>query len=148
MGLRSFARDYQELVASEGLRELIATLAKDREDLDTVKAVLETLLTLFVRDEANPESSEDIALWMTDEFTQKQENITGLIELLEDVDFYIRLYTLQLLAAILQNRTARTQECVFTAPLGVTRLVSILEDKRDAIRNGMPLFIYFSMRRD
>ena len=53
MGLRSFARDYQELVASEGLRELIATLAKDRGDLDTVKAVLETLLTLFVRDEAN-----------------------------------------------------------------------------------------------
>jgi hypothetical protein len=61
LGLRSFARDYQELVASEGLRELIATLAKDRGDLDTVKAVLETLLTLFVRDEANvgiPHSSK------------------------------------------------------------------------------------------
>ena len=53
LGLRSFARDYQELVASEGLRGLIAALDKDREDLDTVKAVLETLLTLFVRDESN-----------------------------------------------------------------------------------------------
>jgi hypothetical protein len=53
LGLRSFARDYKELVASEGLRELIATLSRDREDLDTAKAVLETLLTLFVRDEAN-----------------------------------------------------------------------------------------------
>ena len=53
LGLRSFARDYKELVASEGLRELIATMARDREDLETVKALLETLLTLFVRDEAN-----------------------------------------------------------------------------------------------
>ncbi|KAF8536439.1 p115 like vesicle tethering protein [Trichophaea hybrida] len=141
LGLRSFARDYQELVASEGLRELIATLSRDREDLDTAKAVLETLLTLFVRDEANPESSEDIALWLTDEFTQKQENITILLDLLEDADFYIRLYTIQLLAAISQNRPARTQECVFTAPLGVTRLVSILDDKRDAIRNEAVLLI-------
>jgi hypothetical protein len=52
LGLRSFSRDYQELVASEGLRELIATLARDREDLDTVKAVLETLLNLFAKDES------------------------------------------------------------------------------------------------
>lgn len=52
-GLRSFARDYQELVASEGLRGLIRTLDRDREDRDSVKAVLETLLTLFVKDVAN-----------------------------------------------------------------------------------------------
>jgi HEAT repeat protein len=69
---------------------------------------------------------------------QKQENITLLLDLLEDADFYIRLHTIQLLAEISKNRPARTQECVFTAPLGVSRLVSILEDKRDAIRDRMP----------
>ncbi|KAA8898919.1 p115 like vesicle tethering protein [Sphaerosporella brunnea] len=141
LGLRSFARDYQELVASEGLRGLIASLDKDREDTDTVKAVLETLLTLFVRDDANPESSEDIALWLADEFTQKQENITILLDLLEDTDFYILLYTLQLLAAISNNRPTRTQECIFTAPTGVERLVTMLDDKRDAIRNEAVLLI-------
>lgn len=52
-GLRSFARDYKEIVASEGLRGLISTLAKDLEDVDTVKVVLETLLLLFVKDETN-----------------------------------------------------------------------------------------------
>lgn len=67
---------------------------------------------------------------------QKQENITVLIDLLQDSDFYIRLYTLQLLVAILNNRPSRTQECVLTAPLGISRLVSTLDDKRDAIRNG------------
>jgi len=56
--------------------------------------------------------------------------------MLEDGDFYIRLYALQLLAAISNNRPARTQECVYTAPLGVNRLVEIMGDKREAIRNG------------
>lgn len=49
LGLRSFARDYKELVASEGLRGLIAALARDREDPETVVAVLETLWGLFER---------------------------------------------------------------------------------------------------
>ena len=40
-------------MASEGLRDLIACLARDREDGDTVRAVLETLLMLFVPDELN-----------------------------------------------------------------------------------------------
>ena len=52
-GLRSFAREYRESVASGGLRALIGTLAKDAEDTDTVKVVLETILMLFVRDEAS-----------------------------------------------------------------------------------------------
>jgi hypothetical protein len=67
---------------------------------------------------------------------KKQENIIILLDLLEDIDFYILLYTLQLLAAISHNRPTRTQECVFTAPTGVERLVTVLDDKRDAIRNG------------
>ena len=67
---------------------------------------------------------------------QKQENITVLVDLLDDADFYIRLYTLQLLAAVSENRPVRTQEGVLTAPLGVDRLVGILDDRRDAIRNG------------
>lgn len=57
LGLRSFARDYKESVASGGLRGLIGTLAKDNDDVDTVKVVLETLLLLFVKEEGNVGSS-------------------------------------------------------------------------------------------
>lgn len=141
LSLRSFAREYKETVASGGLRGLIQTLAKDYEDVDTAKVVLETLLLLFAKDETNPESSDDIALWLADEFTQKQENLTILIDLLESPDFYTRLYTLRLLAAILENRPERAQECVYTAPLGISRLASILDDKRDAIRNEAILLL-------
>lgn len=135
LGLRSFAKDYPASVASGALRSLIGSLSKDGEDVDTVKVVLETLLMLFNPNEDSPEASEEIALWLADEFTQRQENITLLLDFLDTNDFYSRLYSLQLLAAILSARTERTEECIFTAPLGIPRLVSVLDDQREAIRN-------------
>ncbi|KAF6835866.1 intracellular protein transport protein [Colletotrichum musicola] len=135
LGLRSFAKEFPASVASGALRSLIGSLSRDAEDVDTVKVVLETLLMLFSPNEDSPEASEEIALWLADEFTQRQENITLLLDFLDTADFYSRLYSLQLLAAILSARTERTEECVFTAPLGISRLVSVLDDTREAIRN-------------
>ncbi|EPS35462.1 hypothetical protein H072_11159 [Dactylellina haptotyla CBS 200.50] len=142
LGLRSFARDYKESVASGGLRWLIVALDKDRDDVDTVKVVLETLLLLFANEHQNSDSPDDIALWLADEFTQKQANINLLIDLLDQTDFYDRLYALRILSAILKNRPERTRECIYTAPLGLERLVATLDDRREIIRNeGVQLLI-------
>ncbi|KAL8926433.1 MAG: hypothetical protein Q9208_002976 [Pyrenodesmia sp. 3 TL-2023] len=135
LGLRSFAKEWPASVASGGLRNLIKCLDKDVEDVDTTKITLETLLMLFNPDESSPEASDDIALWLADEFTQRQENITVLLDLLESYDFYSRLYALQLISAISTARPERTQECVATSPVGVSRLVAVLDDKREAVRS-------------
>ena len=86
LGLRSFAKVYPASVASGALRSLISCLNKDVEDVDTTKVILETLLMLFNPDGSSvrrywlkeitcantkkPEASDDIALWLADEFTQ------------------------------------------------------------------------------
>ncbi|UNI19727.1 Type I protein arginine methyltransferase [Purpureocillium takamizusanense] len=134
-GLRSFAKDFPASVASGALRSLIGSLGKDGDDVDTVKVVLETLLMLFNPNQDSPETSDEIVLWLADEFTQRQDNITLLLDFVDSPDFYSRLYALQLLTAILAARTQRTEECVFTAPLGISRLVAALDDDRDAVRN-------------
>ncbi|KAK6515695.1 hypothetical protein TWF281_004287 [Arthrobotrys megalospora] len=134
-GLRSFTREYRESVASGGLRGLIGTLAKDIEDVDTVKVVLETLINLFASDSQNSDTPDDIALWLTDEFTQKQENINLLIDLLDKSDFYERLYALRILVALLKNRPDRARDCIYTAPAGIERLIATLDDGREIIRN-------------
>ncbi|KUJ23032.1 uncharacterized protein LY89DRAFT_679850 [Mollisia scopiformis] len=145
LGLRSFAKEYPASVASDALRGLIGSLSKDGEDVDTVKVTLETLLMLFNPNENSPEASEEIALWLADEFTQRQDNITLLLDFLDTQDFYSRLYSLQLLSAILSSRTERTEECIFIAPLGISRLVAVLDDKRDAIRNeALSLLTYLT----
>ncbi|KAJ5295005.1 hypothetical protein PENANT_c037G09613 [Penicillium antarcticum] len=134
-GLRSFAKLYPASVASGGLRSLISSLRNDSEDVDTIKVVLETLLMLFTPDESSPEASDEIALWLADEFTQRQDNITTLLDLLEAREFYSRLYSLQLMSHICSARPERTQECIFTAPLGISKLVSTLTDAREPVRN-------------
>lgn len=148
LGLRSFAKEYPASVASDALRGLIGSLSKDGEDVDTVKIVLETLLMLFNPNENSPEASEEIALWLADEFTQRQDNITLLLDFLDNRkgnDFYSRLYSLQLLSAILASRSQRTEECIYTAPLGISNLVAVLDDRREAIRNeGLSLLTYLT----
>ena len=69
--------------------------------------------------------------------SKRQDNITVLLDLLDTRDFYSQLYSLQLISAVSTARPDRTQECIFTAPLGNSRLVSVLDDKREAVRNGM-----------
>lgn len=137
LSLRSFAKQYPATVASSALRSLISSLDRDGEDVDTVKVVLETLLMLFQSDPTSAEASEEIALWVADEFTQRHENIGLLLGFLdkERLDFYSRLYSLQLLFAILSARTERTEECISSAPEGVARIVAALDDQRDAIRD-------------
>lgn len=135
LGLRSFAKDFPASVASGALRSLIGSLSKDSDDVDTLKVVLETLLMLFNPNENSPEASDEIVLWLADEFTQRQDNISLLLNILDSVDFYTRLYSIQLLAAILAARTQRAEECVFAAPLGISRLVALLDDGREAVRN-------------
>ncbi|KAK4226973.1 putative transport protein USO1 [Podospora fimiseda] len=137
LGLRSFAKQYPASVASGALRSLIGSLDRDGEDVDTVKVVLETLLMLFNPDPDSPEASEEIALWVADEFTQRHENIGLLLGFLdkERLDFYSRLYSLQLLSAILSARTERTEECIVNAPDGIARIVAALDEQREAIRD-------------
>ncbi|KAJ5551645.1 hypothetical protein N7461_006343 [Penicillium sp. DV-2018c] len=134
-GLRSFAKLYPASVASGGLRSLTNSLRNDSEDADTIKVVLETLLMLFTPDESSPEASDEIALWLADEFTQRQDNITTLLDLLDSREFYPRLYCLQMISHICSARPERTQECIFTAPLGISKLVNVLTDAREPVRN-------------
>ena len=46
-GLRSLAKEYPASVASKSLRDLISTLTRAADDVDTAQIVLETLLALF-----------------------------------------------------------------------------------------------------
>lgn len=60
-----------------------------------------------------------------------------VLDVLEEFDFYVRYTALKLLATLSANRNAGVQQCVLTSPMGIARLVDLLSDKRDIIRNGM-----------
>jgi len=138
LGLRSFAKQYPASVASGALRDLIAGLRRDGEDPDTLKIALETLLMLFEPDASSPEASDDIPLWLADEFTMREDNVTALLDLLDTGEFYLRLYALQILSHVCAARPQKTQEVGFA---GVSQITAVLDDKREAVRNEALLLL-------
>ena len=136
LGLRSFAKEYPATVASGGLKALIEAFASNVDDVDTGKIVLETLLGLFNPNDDSPEADDDIALLVADQLTQRQDHVTALLDLLENTDYYARLYALRLILATHTARPDRTQDCIQNAPLGIPRLVAVLDDTREAIRTA------------
>jgi intracellular protein transport protein USO1 len=66
--------------------------------------------------------------------------MTMLLSLLDPTspyaDYYSRLYSVQILSSICAARPERLQECILNVPLGVSRLVGVLDDSRDAVRNA------------
>lgn len=162
LGLKSFSRQFRESVVQYGLRSLLATLAKDSDNAMMVKAILETLLILFLRgDKTEDEASgwiasqsrfqngkypspllmidveaDQFSMWIADEVTLSDAHLQVLINILQDSqDYHIRLYTLQLFEFLVCTRPTRTKELLINIPLAISTIVSLLNDLNDPVRN-------------
>lgn len=169
LGLKGFSREYRETVIASGLKPLINTLKRDFLDEDSVKAILETLLILFIRGEGSDdltrnwisqqsrlqngkypsplvmkqehESVDQFSLWIADALTQTNEIVHLFFQLIDTGNFHIRLYTIQLLEAVLSTRPSRTREAIITLPVGVSTLVCLLDDVHEPVRDEVILLL-------
>ncbi|KAI8084618.1 p115 like vesicle tethering protein [Halteromyces radiatus] len=140
LSLKGLVKDWPETVGDKSLPALIKGLHMDYRDVDITKSLLETLTILCTRKKLRTEN--DRGDKYTDYFIEDSSNVTILLDILEEFDFYIRFNTIKLLSTLLSNRPKRIQECILTSPMGITRLVDLLDDKRDIIRNeGLLLLI-------
>lgn len=168
LSLKSYSRQYREIVIAKGLKFLVSNLSRDSMDNDVVKATLETLLILFIRGEGDEDVSrnwiseqarqkngkypsptllgnkvkaDQFSLWIADEFTQSLDNIELLLDFLQIDDMHIRIYTLQLLQALCTTRAARTKELILKIPTAVSKLCSVLDETYEPIRNEAILLL-------
>ncbi|KAF9047483.1 p115 like vesicle tethering protein [Panaeolus papilionaceus] len=135
LALKGLARDCKQEVGERALPGLLDVLYNDVEvDADIGKAVLETLQTLCDTEDATP-GSKELGFKHTDAILSTEKPAHTLFALLADVGFYIRFAALQLLATLLHNRRQVIQSYFLTAPSGPGTVISVLEDKREIIRN-------------
>ncbi|KAJ1550700.1 Vesicle-mediated ER to Golgi transport protein, partial [Nowakowskiella sp. JEL0078] len=140
LSLKSLARDEHSEVGNKGIPILIHVLKKDRMDVDIVNAAIETL-TILCSCEDVPKNAKQsstipaLGFGYLHWFAKDPKNVTLLLDMLEEVDFYVRFNTIQLLSVLLENMTVPLQEAVLTSPLGVSRLMDLLDDRREMIRN-------------
>lgn len=162
LGLKSFSRQFRESVVEYGLRPLLLTLDKDGDDTTMAKAILETLIILFLRGDRPGDDTggwiasqsrfqngkypspllmtdvevDQFSIWIADEVTAGENHLQVLTNILKDTqDYHIRLYTLQLFEFLVSTRATRTKECLINIPLAVPTIVSLLNDAYDPVRN-------------
>lgn len=169
LGLKAFSREYREAVIASGLKPLLNTLKHDYIDESSVKAILETLLILFIRGDGDNDLTrgwisqqsrlqngkypsplvmkqekqqvDQFSLWIADAITQSDELVHLVIRLLDTGNFHIRLYTIQLLEAVVSARPARSRNAITSLPTGISTLVSLLDDIHEPVRDEAILLL-------
>ncbi|KAF9012594.1 p115 like vesicle tethering protein [Cyathus striatus] len=137
LALKGLTRDWKKDVGDRALHGLLDVLSNDAEiDADIGKAVLETLNALCESDDTqtSPEGKE-LGFKHTDYVLASNKTVHILFSLLGDTNFYTRFATLQYLSTLLQNRRQAVQSYFLTAPTGARNVITVLEDKREIIRN-------------
>nr|XP_045622193.1 general vesicular transport factor p115-like isoform X2 [Procambarus clarkii] len=149
--LKAMSRKYRVLVGAYGMDTLIQVLEADRSDHEIVNYSLETLVNITSPEEY-PEEIEDegatltghasaVGEQFTEIFTKRQENIELLVNLLDEFDFKVRYPAVKLLINLLKNRPRDLQEVILVIPSGVSKLMDLLSDSREVIRNDTLLLL-------
>ncbi|KAL8165953.1 UNVERIFIED_CONTAM: Vesicle-mediated ER to Golgi transport protein, partial [Gekko kuhli] len=85
--------------------------------------------------ENSQKQTEDLGSQFTEIFIKQQENVTLLLTYLEEFDFHVRWPGVKLLTTLLKQQGPQVQQVILVSPMGVSRLMDLLADSREVIRN-------------
>lgn len=165
--LKALSRNYRIEVGAQGLDTLrqvrvfktnIAQISQnnisyyfqvielDRADCEIINYALDTLCNItsleqFDEEKDNPNIPLNIGEQFTEMFLKNPQNVKLILELLEEYDYRVRLPTVKLLRSLLNNRPKDIQEIILISPMGVSKLMDLLSDSREVIRNDALLLL-------
>ncbi|KAM8939397.1 general vesicular transport factor p115 [Pelodytes ibericus] len=141
--LKSLSKKYRFEVGTQAMDHLLNVLQTDRSDSEIIGFALDTLYNIISNDtdeaaeseEENQVQSDDLGVQFTELFIKQQENVTLLLSVLEEFDFHVRWPGVKLLTTLLKQQGPQVQQIVLVSPMGVSRLMDLLDDSREVIRN-------------
>nr|XP_013807240.1 PREDICTED: general vesicular transport factor p115 isoform X1 [Apteryx mantelli mantelli] len=134
------------------MEHLIHVLQTDRSDSEIIGYALDTLYNVISNDleeeeqddseeENLPKQVDDLGSQFTEIFIKQQENVTLLLTLVEEFDFHVRWPGVKLLTSLLKQQGPQVQQIILVSPMGVSRLMDLLADSREVIRNDGVLLL-------
>ncbi|PVU98288.1 hypothetical protein BB559_001704 [Furculomyces boomerangus] len=140
LGLKGLTREYKMIVGQEALEGLLSALNEEIEDPNTVKAILETINNLITYEKTD--EPKNISQIHAKKITEVDFHIARLLELIGDSDFHVRYNALQQVSMLFSLSGEYLLSKILISPTGVGRLVDLLSDPREIIRNeGVQLLI-------
>ncbi|CAN7990686.1 unnamed protein product [Ixodes pacificus] len=145
--LKALAKKFRVEVGAQGMGALIHVLETDRGDGEIIGYALDALSYVISGSEdceddiPDEKKSQELGDQFTEIYIKKSENVTLLLDLMEEFEFKVRWPAVRLLTGLLIHRPKEVQECVLVSPMGVSRLMDLLSDSREVIRNDALLLL-------
>lgn len=145
--LKALSRKYRVEVGAQGMDALRQVLELDRTDCEIIGYCLDTLCnitsseTFEEEQESHPQLSVNVGEQFTEMFIKNPSTVTLVLSLMEEYDFRVRWPAVKLLTNLLENKQKEIQEIILVSPLGVSKLMDLLGDSREVIRNDALLLL-------
>uniref|UniRef100_A0A7N6AAT5 General vesicular transport factor p115 n=1 Tax=Anabas testudineus TaxID=64144 RepID=A0A7N6AAT5_ANATE len=124
--LKSLSKKYRMEVGTQAMDHLINILQTDRSDSEILGYALDTLYNIICNDEEEEQDenaqkqADDMGAHFTDKFIQDPEHMSVLLNLLQQLPIFM---------------CPQVQGIILVSPMGVSRLMDLLADSREVIRN-------------
>ncbi|RUS74436.1 hypothetical protein EGW08_017801 [Elysia chlorotica] len=137
--LKALSKKFRLEVGTQAMDILINVLEQDRNDAEIISYALDTFYHVMSNEPSDDDDStpmnSSLGCEFTEIFIKRSENVTLLLTFLEEYDFHVRWPTVKLLTVLLSNKQKELQEIILVVPMGVSRLMDLLSDSREIIRN-------------
>lgn len=133
--LREYSKSHQLQVGTIAMPALLDLLQTN--DIDLLNDVLEMLIKICSSNDTNDiNSSNQLSVQFTEIFIKASKHISLLVELIDSkMDIYTRYYSVQLLVVLLKNKPTSVKQSILTSEAGLSRIVDLLNEPKEAIRN-------------
>nr|CAD7201184.1 unnamed protein product [Timema douglasi] len=146
--LKALSRKYRIEVGAQGMGALKHVLETDHADSEIVGYTLDTLCNITApetfEEEEHPSlgpTLTGVSQQFTEIFIKQPDNVALVLGFLEEYDFHVRWPAVKLLTSLLANKPKDLQEIVLVSPMGVSKLMDLLSDSREVIRNDALLLL-------
>ncbi|CAH8626728.1 unnamed protein product [Heterobilharzia americana] len=146
--LKALSKKYRLEVGTQAMSIFVSVLKSDWEDSDSVCYALEGLYAVMndgENDQVEPHElvniPADLGVQFTEMYMKNIENYELLISLLDAPEGFIRRNAMRLLTVLSINRLSDTQTAVLQCRTGVSKLVDILSDTHEVLRNDVILLL-------
>ncbi|KAL1494395.1 hypothetical protein ABEB36_010000 [Hypothenemus hampei] len=145
--LKALSKKYRIEVGAQGMDVLRQVLELDRADLEIVAYCLDTLCNVTSKEIFEEERENElntninVGEQFSEMFLKNPENLSLVLGFLEEFDFRVRLPALKLLISLTICQPKEVQEIILVSPMGMSKLMDLLSEHRDVIRNDAVLLL-------
>lgn len=145
--LKALSKKYRLEVGAHGMDALRQILEMDRADCEIVGYCLDALCNITSREifeeetETNAHMNVNVGEQFAEMFIKNTENISLVLGFLEEYDFRVRWPAVKFLTCLLEAKPKEIQDVILVSPMGVSKLMDLLLESREVIRNDALLLL-------